>query len=245
MPDIANLIDLVAGFYDRYGYLLVFFGALGENTALLGFFLPGNTLALLGAFYARQGTLNIGWVILLASLGTLLGYHVDYLIGRFVLAGAAGSWSTSRLGRRLRLAGRLRLARRFLSRHGGKAILISHIIGQFRSVIALSAGMTRMRYRRFLVFELVAACLWNTAFCLVGYLIGIERERLELLFERSGWVVLGVLVALFLVWRLARPRMRRRVHRPAARALLPTPTEGPVPDDGCRLIQPLRSSAKK
>src|SRR5579859_438723 len=104
-------IKLLGTFYDQYGYLSVFLGTLGENTALLGLLLPGNSLALLGAVYARLATLNLGWVICRASLGTILGYHVDYLLGRFVLARVAAGWSTSRLGRPIRLAGRLRLAR--------------------------------------------------------------------------------------------------------------------------------------
>src|SRR5205823_4215768 len=113
----------------------VFLGTLGENTALLGMLLPGNTLALLGAVYARLGTLNLSWVILLASLGTILGYNIDYLLGRFVLARVATRWSTSRLGLRIRLAGRLRLAHMLITKHGGKAILISHLVGQLRSFI--------------------------------------------------------------------------------------------------------------
>jgi len=143
-------IKLLGEFYNHYGYLTVFLGTLGENTAFLGFILPGNSLALLGAVYARLGTLNLGWVILLATLGTIFGYHIDYLLGRFVLARFATRWSTSRLGLRIRLAGRLRLARRLIPKHGGKAILISHLIGQVRSFVALGAGMTRMKYVRFL-----------------------------------------------------------------------------------------------
>jgi membrane protein DedA with SNARE-associated domain len=73
-------IKLLGELYDQYGYLIVFLGTLGENTAVLGLLLPGNSLALLGASYARLGTLDLGWVILLASLGTVLGYHVDYFI---------------------------------------------------------------------------------------------------------------------------------------------------------------------
>ena len=82
---IHALIDWLGSLYDQYGYLIVFLGALGENTAFLGLILPGGTLALLGAFYARAGTLNIGWVIFFAWIGTVLGYHVDYLVGRFLL----------------------------------------------------------------------------------------------------------------------------------------------------------------
>jgi membrane protein DedA with SNARE-associated domain len=68
MPALSfhEWIKLFGEFYDQYGYFVVFLGTLGENTAVLGFLLPGNSLALLGAAYARLGTLNLGWVILLA-----------------------------------------------------------------------------------------------------------------------------------------------------------------------------------
>jgi membrane protein DedA with SNARE-associated domain len=206
-------IELLSQFYNHYGYLSVFLGTLGENTALLGLLLPGNSLALLGAVYARLGTLNLGWVIFLASLGTILGYHVDYLLGRFILTRVAAGWSTSRLGRRIRLAGRLRLARLLIAKHGGKAILMSHLAGQLRSFVALSAGMTRMNYLRFLGYELLAASLWNTAFCLLGYLLAAEVDRLQMLIERAGWVFVGVLVLLFLAWRFFGKRMRQRIRQ--------------------------------
>lgn len=210
---LKDLVELLGQFYNNYGYLTVFLGTLGENTALLGLFLPGNSLALLGAVYARLGTLNLGWVISLATLGTILGYHIDYLLGRFVLAGAANRWSASRLGRRVRLAGRLRLARKLIARHGGKAILISHLIGQLRSFVALSAGMTRMSYPRFLGYELVAATIWNAAFCALGYFLASEIESLQMLIERAGWVLLGVLVLLLLAWRFFGGRLKQRLLR--------------------------------
>jgi membrane protein DedA with SNARE-associated domain len=209
---IQDWINLLARFYDQYGYVLVFLGSLGENTALLGLVLPGGTLALLGAFFARQGTLNLGWVIFFAWLGTVLGYHVDYLLGRYVLAHVARRWSMSRLGLRLRMAGRIRLARAFLSKHGSKAILISHMVGHMRSFVALSAGMTHMRYPTFLVSELVAALLWNVVYCMFGYFVGTQVDHLQLLFERSGWVILGILAVALLAWHFLRQRIRQRLR---------------------------------
>jgi len=211
--ELQDWLKLIGEFYDRYGYLTVFLGSLGENTAFLGLLLPGNSLALLGAVYARLGTLNLGRVIFFASIGTVLGYHVDYLFGRLVLTRASSRWSASRIGRRMRLAGRLRLARILITKHGGKAILISHLIGHLRSFVALSAGMSRMNYRRFLGYELVAAAVWNTAFCLLGYLLAGEIDRLQVLIERAGWVIFGVLVLLFIVWRFLRQRVRQRIRQ--------------------------------
>jgi membrane protein DedA with SNARE-associated domain len=209
---LEHLIDLLRDLYDQYGYLIVFLGALGENTALLGLALPGGTLALLGAFYARQGTLNLAWVIFFAWMGTVLGYHADYLLGRFALGKVMLRWGDSRLGRRMRLAGRLRLGRRLLTKYGGRAILLSHIVGHIRSFVALSAGATRMPYRRFLSFELVAALLWNTAFCLIGYIAGAEYDRIMSIIERAGWIIAGVVILAILVWKVGLPWLRKRRH---------------------------------
>jgi membrane protein DedA with SNARE-associated domain len=211
--ELQDWLKLIGEFYDRYGYLTVFLGSLGENTAFLGLLLPGNSLALLGAVYARIGTLNLGWVIFFASIGTVLGYHIDYFFGRLVLARTSSRWSASRIGRRMRLAGRLRLARILIAKHGGKAILISHLIGHLRSFVALSAGMSRMNYRRFLGYELVAAAVWNTAFCLLGYLLAGEIDRLQVLIERAGLVIVGVLVLLFIGWRFLKQRVRQRIRQ--------------------------------
>jgi membrane protein DedA with SNARE-associated domain len=210
---LREWIDLLKTLYDQYGYLIVLLGTLGENTVFLSLFLPGNLLVLLGAVYARVGTLNLGWVIFFASLGTIFGYHVDYLIGRFVLVHVVAGWSKSRLGRRLRLAGRLRLARMLITRHGGKAILISHLIGHLRSFVALSAGMTRMSYRYFLGYELIAASLWSTFFCLLGYFLATEIDQLQVLFARIGWILVGLLILLFLLWYVVRKRVKRRLQQ--------------------------------
>jgi membrane protein DedA with SNARE-associated domain len=224
MLDLRQWFEALGAIYDRHGYALVFFGALGENTALVGLFLPGSALALLGGFYARAGTLNLAWVILLTWWAMVLGYQVDYLIGRFLLARAAERWGPTTFGQRLRLAGRLRLARALLARHGGKAILLSHASGHIRSFVALSAGASRMSYRRFLAFELGAALLWSVTFCLAGYLAGAERDRLQPLIERSGWVILALLILLYIAWRLLRAHGKRRARSLHLRRRAPSPS---------------------
>lgn len=210
---VNEWLEILRSFYDQYGYSIVFLGSLGENTAFLGLLLPGNSLVLLGALYAKLGTLNLGLVILWATLGTIIGYHIDFLFGRFVLSHAAARWSTSRLGQRLRIAGRLRLARMFIARHGGKAIIMSHIVGHLRSFVAIGAGMTRMSYRTFLVFEVIAAVLWNTLYACLGYFVAIKIDQLALIIQRTGGIILVVLLLLFIAWRFFGPHIRQGVRR--------------------------------
>jgi membrane protein DedA with SNARE-associated domain len=90
---------------------------------------------------------------------------------------------------------------------------MSHLVGQLRSFVALSAGMSRMKYRRFLGYEVVAAALWNTTFCVLGYLLASQVERLQMLIERAGWVLLGVFVLLFLAWHFVGQRIRQRMRQ--------------------------------
>jgi membrane protein DedA with SNARE-associated domain len=212
MFNIQSWITWLKGAYDTYGYLIVFFGAMGENTAFLGAILPGGTLALLGAFYAKQGTLNLGWVIFFATLGTVLGYHIDYLLGRFALARLLAKWGKSRWGVRLRINARLRLARRMLKKRGGPAILISHVAGHLRSFVALSAGITHMHYWTFLTWELIAALLWNTAYSLLGYFIAVEFEQFQHIVEKAGLAIFATCIILFAIWWFWKQK-KQRVRR--------------------------------
>ena len=210
---LQTFIEWLKLFYDQYGYLIVFLSTLSENTALLGLVMPGNTLALLGAFYARLGTLNLGLVILLATLGTVAGYHIDYLLGRFALEGPLQRFSATRLGIRMRFGARMRLARLMLHKYGGKAIILSHVAGHLRSFVAVSAGLTRMRYTRFLFFEVIAALLWNTIYSLVGYFIAVEIDTLAAIFQRMGLVLIALALVLFGAWYMWRRRKRQLRHQ--------------------------------
>jgi membrane protein DedA with SNARE-associated domain len=70
-----------------------------------------------------------------------------------------------------------------------------------------------MSYLRFLGFELVAATLWNTAFCLLGYFVAAQVDRLQVILERSGWVILGAFMLLFFAWRYFGQRMKQRIRQ--------------------------------
>jgi membrane protein DedA with SNARE-associated domain len=219
---IQQILDWLQQLYNQFGYPVVFFSALIENTAITGLLLPGNSLVLLGAVFAPNW-LSLAQVILYASLGTIVGYHIDYLLGRFVLKGVASWLYPSALGKRLRLAGRIRLAARFLNKYGGHAILISHLSSTLRSAIAVTAGLTHMRYRTFLFYEVIAATLWNAAFALLGYSLGKVVKNLGDIINRfgiiSGIVIVVAAVVGYFIYKYVRQKQieERRARRRAAR----------------------------
>lgn len=193
---MSEIVDFVKDYYVSWGYLIVLVGAYLENTALLGLLLPGGTLILLGAFYAKLGYLWFPAVIALGVVGMFLGSSTDFWLGRLGLHRLFQKtrfWSKVEAG--------LEKSRRFMNRYGGWAIFLSHFIGHIRAFVALTAGMSGYPYRRFAIFESCAAIIWNIIFCLLGYLLADNLELVERLYARFGLGMLIVLVLALVVWR--------------------------------------------
>jgi membrane protein DedA with SNARE-associated domain len=199
MPDIQSILDELRDAYTTWGYPVVFLGALLENTALLGLFLPGGTLVLLGAIYAQQGTMALPLVLLLGCVGMVAGTSLDYALGRWGVPSALGR---TRLF--LKLRPRLDEAERFLDRRGVGAFLLAHFIGHVRSFLAITAGTSRLPYRRFLLYEGVAALAWNLVFVGAGYLLGENIELLQRLAGGMGLAAFLLAVACYAMYRLVR-----------------------------------------
>ena len=205
LPRLEDFLALVEGFYARYGYLAVFFGALCENTALFGLVFPGGTMVLLGAVYARMGHLSLPLVILLGWLGTFLGASIDYWAGRR---------GVHRVLARLPVGDHrdrgLREAQGWLDRYGLPTFLLAHFVGHTRSLAAVTAGVSHLPYWRFAVYELVAALLWNAVYCVAGYALAANIELVERTFGRVGLVVV-LAVGGLVVWQIARrwPALQR------------------------------------
>lgn len=189
MVDTHAIMDGIQNAYATWGYPIVLLGALLENTILLGLVLPGGTLVILGAVYAQNGAMELPLVLLLAWAGTVLGASFDFALGRLGLQ--------SRLaGPKLhtRLEPRLQAAERFLQRYGIGAFLLAHFVGHIRSFVAITAGITNLPVRRFLLAEGIAALAWNVVFVGLGYTLGTHVDALQAVVGRAGLII--VLAAL-------------------------------------------------
>jgi membrane protein DedA with SNARE-associated domain len=203
MPEIQPILDAVRAAYLDWGYPLVLAGALLENTILLGLILPGGTVVLLGAVYAQQGEMSLTLVLVLAWIGMVLGTSIDYLLGRYGLRRALN-------GTRLmaKLEPGLAEAERYLERYGAWAFLLAHFIGHIRSFLAITAGTSKLPYRRFLLFEGIAALVWNGLFVGAGYILGENTELLQRLLSGAGLVAVLMVIAVYAGYLL----LRRRGH---------------------------------
>ncbi len=164
---LERLVNFV-GSIGPWGYLAVFLVVMLECQALLGLFLPGESLVLAGGFLASQGVFDPGTLILVISLAAIVGDNVGYQLGRTLGLG----W-LARHGRRLGVRQEnLDRVNEFIARHGGKAVLVSHFTHLMRALMPFFAGASRMRYRRFLVFNAAGCVAWAATFVVIGYLAG-------------------------------------------------------------------------
>jgi len=152
--------------------------------------LPGFSVALLAAALAGQGELSFWPVFGLTLTGATLGGMLGYLIG---LRG--GRNLIERYGRYIFItAHRLTCAEQQFHRHGYKAVLLGRYLPFLCFLAGIISGITRLPYRRFLVYNFVGALLWSTSHLTLGYFFG---RSLQLLSETlNNFFMLVVLLSL-------------------------------------------------
>jgi membrane protein DedA with SNARE-associated domain len=167
------LNDGARHFLAHYGYWTVA-GVVGLEC--IGLPLPGEAAFVAAAIYAGSTHgLNIGFVIAAASLGVVIGGSIGYWLGRRV-----SPQSLLRYGGYIRLsAARIKLGRYLFWLHGGKVVFLSRFIAVLRSVAAVLAGINRMPWNRFLVFNLVGGVFWAASYGFAAYALGNEMKRLS------------------------------------------------------------------
>lgn len=199
---LPGLIRAVAPIISRYGYLAVGGLITAED---FGVPAPGETVLIAAAVFAGLGRLNIVAVGLIAFVAAVVGDNIGYAIGRY-----GGRRLVARYGRYVLLTPeRLDTAEAFVTRHGGKVVIIARFVEGLRQANGLIAGITGMPWRRFLVFNALGAALWVALWAGVGDLAGNHLEafrRYEIYFA----VAVGAAGAAWLGWWWRRKRAGRR-----------------------------------
>jgi undecaprenyl-diphosphatase len=188
---------MIGHLLETYGYLAVL---LLVGLESLGLPLPGETALLTASAYAAAGHLSIVGVVAAAVVGAVLGDAGAYWIGR-----TGGLALVRRYGRLLRIDdARLERAQGFYRRHGGATVFFGRFVSLLRILAALLAGVTRMRYARFTLFNVAGGICWATLFGTLGYGFGRQLPALERTLGQVG-ALLGLLVALLVVVGLVGP----------------------------------------
>jgi len=201
---IESLFQTLADFFARYGYWVVFFGVMLENG---GVPLPGETVLLFAGFLAYQGDIRLVWAIAIAIAGATLGDSLGYTLGRY-----AGNAFFDHYVKRFKfLARQFENSKKLFLEHGHWAVFTGRFITGLRVFAGPLAGLFRMPYPRFLVFNFTGAVLWATAIGCLGFLFGNNWDNLVYVVKDIHRVTLSLVAVLALVGLIF--YLRRRAQR--------------------------------
>ena len=162
------IVDAVSG--SNWSYLIVF------GVALLDAFfpvVPSEATAIAAGVVAGAGDLRVELLIPAAALGAIVGDNISYAGGHFL-----GERITNRFFSGEKSKKRLAWAERMLAERGGYLIVVARFIPGGRTVTTFTAGLVKtFRWRRFIVFDVIAGVIWGSYTVLLGYFGGKTFEE--------------------------------------------------------------------
>ncbi len=177
----------------------------GESAGLP---VPGETALIAAAIIASRGRLSIEAVMVVAAASAIVGDNVGYLLGRH-----GGRRLLMRPGPLLEHRRRLLdSGEAFFDKHGAKSVFLARFFTGVRVTGAWMAGINRMHWRTFLIYNALGGIVWAALFGLLGYYFGDAAERFLKEAGIVALVCLGVAIGLGGGWLWLRRRRRGREH---------------------------------
>lgn len=169
--------------YGTLSYAILFGIIFAETGFVFTPFLPGDSLLFAAGAFAALGHFHITWLILVLWLAAFLGDTANYWIGHF-------------FGQKIINNPRLPIKQEhidktnaFYQKHGGKTIFLARFVPIVRTFAPFVAGVGRMKYKNFILFNLTGGLTWVAGFTLLGYFFG-NLPRVK---DNFSLVVLGII----------------------------------------------------
>lgn len=202
---LPAVIQSIAPLIHNYGYFAVGLLLFLEDFGIL---VPGETVLIAAAFYAGIGELNIVVVAIVAFIACVVGDNVGFAIGTY-----GGHPLVEKYGRYIFLTkDRLERTEKFFNRHGGKVVAIARFVDGLRELNGIIAGISEMRWIRFLLYNMIGAGIWVGVWTLIGYYGG---SHISTFLHFELYFTLGV-ICLFALWMIYKRYIRPKKQNPAA-----------------------------
>ena len=178
-------LDLIIREYGVWTHAILFLIIFCETGLVITPLLPGDSLLFAVGTFAAMGSLDVKFLAISLSIAAIAGDTVNYWIGHFV-----GPKVFSKEKSRFFNRDYLDRTHRFYERYGGKTIIIARFIPIIRTFAPFVAGIGRMTYLRFILYNIVGGVAWIGAFLFGGYFFG----ALPFIKQNFSLVILAIIV---------------------------------------------------
>ncbi|MBI5024801.1 MAG: DedA family protein [Candidatus Omnitrophica bacterium] len=198
LDDHLNALVQTCG---SWTYLVLFLIVFCETGLVFTPFLPGDSLLFAVGAMSAVGYLDIQGVLFLLSAAAVLGDSANYGIGHALAPKVFQHQKIPFLKQEY-----LERTEKFFEKYGGKTIIIARFVPIIRTFAPFLAGAGAMRYRRFLLYNVVGGLLWVFLLTLAGYYFG----ALEFVKKNFSLVILGIIIVSFLPGAIEFLRHRKK-----------------------------------
>jgi membrane-associated protein len=184
--------------------LILFVVIFCETGLVVAPFLPGDSLLFaVGALAALEGSaVKVPVILPLLIVAAVLGDATNYSIGRKIGPAVFGRENSRFLNKK-----HLLKTQEFYERHGGKTIVIARFAPIIRTFAPFVAGIGKMQYRKFAMYNIAGGIAWVASFILAGYFFG----NVPVVKRNFHIVIFGIIFVSLLptVIEIVRARMSR------------------------------------
>ncbi|HZR01685.1 MAG TPA: DedA family protein [Burkholderiales bacterium] len=188
--------------YGAWIYALLFLIVFCETGLVVTPFLPGDSLLFVAGTLAGAGAMNVHLLAVLLLIAAVLGDSLNYAIGHYLgpkVFRFDDSWFFKKAY--------IERTHQFFERHGGKTIVIARFLPIVRTYAPFVAGIGRMNYSRFLMFNVGGAAIWVGLLVYAGYFFG----NLPIIKNNLSLVIAGIIVLSLMpgIVELVRNKLKR------------------------------------
>jgi undecaprenyl-diphosphatase len=201
---VSSVIDWLSA-HSHIAYLAVFLLALSESIPMIGVIVPGTAVILALSALVPSGVLVLWPLLAAATSGAIVGDGVSFWLGHRYHREILGRWPLNRYPELIERS------EAFFKRHGDKSVFIARFAPGVRAFVPLLAGMLGMSVRRFYAVNIASALVWAPSHILPGVLVGATLGALGAASKPLAILLVILLAAGWVTWRLVHWTMRRAV----------------------------------
>lgn len=190
---VAKIIEFSIAVISLGGYPAIFILSLAGSAIIP---IPNELVMLFGGFKSASGQFSIYTTITLGTLGNLSGCIICYYLGHF-----GGRPFLEKYGKFMLMSPKkLEWSDSFYKRYGYSAVFFTRLIPIVRAVNSFPAGISRMNFKKFVLYSFAGSFIWSLGFGLAGYFMGSRWNEVMLLIRKLDYFILAGLAIVIVAY---------------------------------------------